>query len=778
MHITVKLSVRNLVEFVLRSGSIDSRFSGTERALEGGRIHRRLQKEGGEAYRAEVALKATRSINDIEYILNGRADGIFTENGQTIIDEIKTTDTPIEMLTASYSPLHWAQAKCYGAFLCESEKLESAVVQLTYYQIDTDEIIRHQKQFTKDELENFLNDTLLKYEPWAIFANEHQQKRTNDTALLKFPFAEYRKGQYELARAVYKTIDSGFRLAAVAPTGIGKTMSTLFPAIKAMGENKTERIFYLTAKTITRKAAEDALDVLRDKKNPDIKSLTLTAKDKICFLDTRECTPDACIYANGYYDRINDALLRFLRGNNIFTKENIEIFAKENKLCPFELALDLSLFCDVIICDYNYLFDPVVRLKRFFDVEKGDYVFLVDEAHNLSERARSMYSARLNKADFYAVKKALGKKKSKLSACFTELNNAFIEMRHECGTAHEILKKEPDKTFIKAILAFNAVCSEWLCKNKGHELHGEILALYFETRFFMRIYEFYSDNYVTIIFTNSNDVSINLSCLDASSFIDKCLSLGKASVLFSATLSPLNYFIKTLGLEGCKRIVLDSPFPTENLCLVSAEHISTKFTSRTDSLDEVCKLIYCAICAKAGNYIVFFPSYKYLNDVCTRFSELYPAINTHVQESKMDENARDEYLRYFNGNTEETLVGFCVLGGIFSEGIDLVGDRLIGSIIVGVGLPQISTQQNALRDYYENTIGDGFAYAYQYPGFNKVLQAAGRVIRTATDKGIVLLIDSRYASERYKQLFPEHWRHCASIHHTDELKTLLDAFWS
>ncbi|MBP8856114.1 MAG: ATP-dependent DNA helicase [Oscillospiraceae bacterium] len=781
----VRLSVRSLVEFVLRCGSIDSRFQGMDRAAEGSRIHRRLQKAAGGDYRAEVSFKAERTVNDITYALLGRADGIFTENGETIIDEIKTTAAPKEVLTADYNPLHWAQAQFYGAFLCESAGLAHICVQITYYQIDTDEIIRHRKAFLGAELEAFVTQTLRKYEPWALFERAWHETRAQSAEMLRFPFTSYRAGQYELARAVYKSIASESRLAGVAPTGIGKTMSTIFPSIKALGEGKAERIFYLTAKTITRKAAEEALALLRGGEQPAqpiaplrIKSLTLTAKDKICFLEERECIPQACPYANGYYDRINTAMLRFLQENDVFTKENISAFAIENRLCPFELALDLSLWCDIIICDYNYLFDPLVRLQRFFDRERGEYIFLIDEAHNLSERARAMYSAKLSKTDFFAVKKALGTKKGKLIACLTKINAAWIAIRKQANGAHELVQKEPDKELLKLLMQFNTVCAEWLDENKAHALHHTVLALYFETLFFMRIYELYGENYITLIAVNSSDVYINLLCLDAAPFIDEALQLGKASVLFSATLSPLAYFKNTLGLGECKRIILNSPFASENLCLMAAAHISTKYADRADTLDEVCALIACATAAKQGNYIVFLPSYKYMADITARFCQLYPAVKTHIQESKMDEASRDAFLAVFDAQNAETLVGFCVLGGIFSEGIDLAGERLIGSIIVGVGLPQISTEQNALKDYYEHSLGDGFAYAYQYPGFNKVLQAAGRVIRTPQDKGMVLLIDSRYTAARYRALFPAHWQHCQTVHCQEDVNATLRAFWA
>lgn len=781
----VRLAVRELVEFVLRCGSIDSRFAGFDRMNEGSRIHRKLQKAAGDAYRAEVSFKAERTVDGILYALEGRADGVITEpDGGFTIDEIKTTAAPAERLTADFNPLHWAQAKCYGAFLCAQEHLPGVSVQITYYQVDTDEIIRHRRAFSAAELEDFLTDTLRRYAPWARMAAAWRGVRNASLQALQFPFPAYRPGQYEMARAVYRTIANGGRLFCAAPTGIGKTMSTLFPALKALGEEKGERIFYLTAKTITRQAAEDALARLRAHSAEStaplrLKTVTLTAKDKICPLAERVCTPQDCPRADGYYDRVNDALYEFLSGRDSFTRAEIETFAEARCLCPFEFSLDLTNWCDCIICDYNYLFDPVVSLKRFF-AEGGDFIFLVDEAHNLVDRARDMYSAQLNKSAVYGLKKALGKSHRKLAAALTGVNQEMIELRHQCADAETRVLRLPEgvPNLVRKLARLSAACESWLEEHREGELHAEVLALYFDIRFFLRVAEWYDETYTTLVFTAGSEVSVRLLCLDAAPFLDASLALGRAGILFSATLTPADYFIRTLGGgDGAKAIGLRSPFAQEHLFLAAADGVSTKYADRERTREQVCRLIGAAVNAKAGNYLVFLPSYQYLRDVSDEFAMLYPDIPLAVQESGMDESAREAFLAQFSQQREEPLLGFCVLGGIFAEGIDLVGDRLIGSIIVGVGLPQIGPEQDALRDYYEDTLGEGFAYAYQYPGMNKVLQAAGRVIRTERDKGIVLLIDSRYRAGRYRRLFPPHWSHLQSVESPAQLSLLLRDFW-
>lgn len=782
----IRLAVRELVEFVLRCGSIDSRFAGFDRMNEGSRIHRKLQKAAGGAYKPEVALKAQRTVDGVCYALEGRADGVIAgEDGGFTVDEIKTTAAPAELLTADFNPLHWAQAKCYGAFLCERDKLPGVTVQLTYYQIDTGEIIRHSRAFPAEELEDFLTDTLRRYAPWARMAAAWRGTRNPTLQALRFPFPSYRPGQYEMARAVYRTIANGGRLFCTAPTGIGKTMSALFPALKALGEEKGERIFYLTAKTITRQAAEDALARLRRSSAETgaplrLKAVTLTAKDKICPLAERVCTPQGCPRADGYYDRVNDALYEFLSARDTFTRADVESFAAARRLCPFEFSLDLTNWCDCIICDYNYLFDPVVSLKRFFS-EGGDFIFLVDEAHNLVDRARDMYSARLEKSAVYGVKKLLGKTHRKLAAALGKTNQEFIELRRRCEEARTRTLALADGTpeLTKQLARLCAACEAWLEEHREGEAHAEVLALYFDVRFFLRVTEWYGDNYTTLVSVSGPEVCVRLLCLDAAPFLDASLALGRAGVLFSATLTPAEYFIRTLGGgESAKAISLCSPFAPERLFLAAADTVSTKYADRARTREQVCRLIGAAVGAKAGNYLVFLPSYQYLRDVSDEFAMLYPDIPLAVQESGMDEAAREAFLARFSARQTKTLVGFCVLGGVFSEGIDLAGDRLIGSVIVGVGLPQIGPEQDALRDYYEDTIGEGFAYAYQYPGMNKVLQAAGRVIRAESDKGMVLLIDSRYRAARYCRLFPPHWSHLQSVEGPEQLAQLLDAFWN
>lgn len=770
----IRLSVRELVEFLLLTGSIDSRFTGFDRAQEGARIHRRLQKEAGEGYDSEVFLRQSYPVEEFLFTIEGRADGIFTDAaGRMVIDEIKTTTLPPEEITGEQSPVHWAQGKVYAAIYCLQNHLDGMDVRLTYFQVDQELILRFTKQFTAGELEAFISGLLTDYLSWARRRVQWIKSRTQALQDLAFPFPEYRPGQRAMAGQVYLTCREKETLFCQAPTGIGKTISTLFPALKSMGQGYGERIFYLTARTTTRQAAMDALSVLGE---ISLRSIALTAKDKICPLEERECTPQACPYANGYYDRIKDALadgLELIR----YDPQVLLKLSQKHKVCPFELGLDLSLWCDVIVCDYNYLFDPAAALQRFFESD-GDYLFLVDEAHNLPSRAREMYSAALTKGEFFQVKKALGGK-SKLTTALGKVNQAFVDWRHqgkEDGKTVFFLSDSP-KEFGRLLNRLVTPLQDWLTQHPQHSLHNQLLTLYFNVRTFLRTLEGYDDHYTTQITLTGKEVKIELLCLDPSQFLAGRFAKGRASVLFSATLTPPSYYKDLSGLPQAKAVALPSPFPRENLGLFHAANLPVRYQDRAASLDIICEYLAAMVEAKKGNYLAFFPSYAFLNQVLERFSQLYPHIPTLVQDSTMDDAAREEFLARFSPCPEDSLLGFGVMGGVFGEGVDLAGDRLIGSAIVTVGLPQVNPVQEMLREYFQESRGNGFDYAYRYPGMNKVLQAAGRVIRTPSDKGVVLLLDQRFGNPDYARLFPDHWRHCVPVYGPQEFRHCLETFW-
>ncbi len=775
----VRLSVRQLVEFLLRSGNLESGSAGSalDRAAEGARIHRRLQREGGEGYRAEVHFSHTEDWEDLRYTVEGRADGIFEEDGQTVIDEIKTVSVPLASLPEDGFLLHWAQAKCYAWFYASEQECGQVGVRLTYCHAETGELSRLQRVFTFQELSVFYRDLLEKYAPWARFRRDWTQLRGETIRKLPFPFDAYRRGQRPLAASVYRAIRDENRLFCQAPTGVGKTMSTLFPAIKAMGEDLTSRIFYLTAKTITRQAAADALAVMRSK-GLRVKSVIFTAKEKICCLDTPECTPLTCPRAAGHFDRVNEALYALLTSGDHLDREAIAEAAERFGVCPFELSLDLSEWCDIIICDYNYLFDPVVSLKRYFSEGKTDFTFLIDEAHNLPERGREMYSAELSKSSVLELKREFGKQEKSMNRLLNTLNRAMLDLRPLCEeTGQSDMEKIPEE-FLRKVQQFSSRCEEWLEEHREDSKRKLVLPLWFEVRFFLRIAELYGPEYVTQLFHKGSEVRIRLFCMDPARFLDEALNKGRAGILFSATLFPLPYFVSVIGGgESPKTLAVPSPFPPENFFLLLADRVSTRYVDRESSLPEVARLIGSFASAGKGNYIAYFPSYEYMEKARNRVQEEYPQLQIVSQARSMSEEEREAFLALFSEENEGTLLGFCVMGGIFSEGIDFYGDRLVGAVIVGVGLPKVNRRQELLREYYEKERGDGFSFAYRFPGMNKVMQAAGRVIRSETDRGAVLLIDSRFSQQSYRSLFPAHWPEPYRVRNEEELSSCLDAFW-
>ena len=781
--LSLTLPVRQLVEFLLRTGSIDNRFTGFDRALEGARLHRRLQKQAVKDhpdYAAEVALRHTLTVAGVEYTIEGRADGIFTApDGIVTIDEIKTTALPADAITGEQSPEHWAQGQVYAFIYGVQKDLPRLRVQLTYYQVDEGLTLRFSHDYTREELTALVTGLLEQYAPWARRAAAWKERRVTDLEHLQFPFAGYRPGQKAMIREVYQVCTGGGQLLCQAPTGIGKTISVLFPALKAMGEGGP--VFYLTARGTTRTAAEQALTAIHDA-NPGLtlRSITLTAKDKICLCDARECTPEACPYAREYYERIKDALWQALDETRL-TAEMLRNLARRHTVCPFELGLDASLWCDVIIGDYNYLFDPVVSLKRFFE-SAGDYLFLIDEAHNLPDRARDMHSESLLKSSFSSARKLLGKGRSRLKTALGSVNSALLTWRRrgeeEGGRAKTLMQPDRDEALDRQLRHLCEPLEAWLEEHREpDETHAALLQLYFDVRAWLRVADTFDEHFVLQATAFGSDLRLTQLCLDPSEFLRQNFALGRAAVLFSATLAPAGYYRDLCGVPEARAVALKSPFPLQNFGLYAACDVSTRYRDRETSIGRVADYLAAMTAARPGNYLAFFPSYSYMETVRDVFSVQYPDIPLLVQQSALDEAGRADFLAKFQPDPEQTLLGFAVLGGVFGEGVDLAGTRLIGAAIVGPGLPQVGPRQEELRDYFERTRGSGFDYAYRYPGMNKVLQAAGRVIRTPEDRGVVLLIDNRFAQPDYRRLMPPHWTRFAPVYSVDELCDALRAFW-
>lgn len=754
----IRISVRNLVEFILREGDIDNRKAGLpdKEAMQlGGRIHRKIQRQMGSDYYAEVPLKITVPCEGFAIQIEGRADGIQKTADGVVVDEIKGVLRELEYIEKPVS-VHLAQAKCYGYIYGKQQELDSITVQMTYCQMETEEVKRFQETFSIEELERWFLDIVMQYEKWARFQVEWRQTRDATIKEAEFPYP-YREGQRELVTSVYRTILRKKKLFIQAPTGVGKTMATIFPAVKAVGEGLGDKIFYLTAKTITRTVAEQAFQILK-KNGLQYKVATLTAKEKICFCEKAECNPDVCPYAKGHFDRVNDAVYEMITTMEEMSRENIETQAKKHSVCPFEMGLDVSLWVDAIICDYNYVFDPNAHLKRFFsEGKKGEYLFLIDEAHNLVERGREMYSAVLYKEEFLQMKKAVRYESVKLTRQLEGCNQMLLEMKRECQTY-----KEYNSISHFALKLLNVMNGLQKLLEEKEQVDEEVLEFYFHVRNFLNIYEEVDENYV--IYTEleeGGDFKLKLFCVNPAVKLQNFLSQGNSTVFFSATLLPIQYYKKLLSVETDDYAVYaHSPFKEANRLLVLGQDVSTKYTRRGYEMYERFAIyIKNVMQAKPGNYLVFFPSYRFMEEVRETFERYRTEeMCCMMQEQNMNEQDREAFLQEFEAEREGSLAGFCVMGGIFSEGIDLTKERLIGAMIVGTGLPQVCNEREILKQYFDRHGENGFDYAYLYPGMNKVLQAAGRVIRTEEDKGVIALLDDRFAGRRYLEIFPREWR--------------------
>lgn len=777
---TVRISVRNLVEFVLRSGDIDNRRSGNaqkDAMLAGGRIHRKIQKKMGGNYRVEVPLRhmAVDEEQEIELVVEGRADGIFEENGITTIDEIKGIYRDVSRLEEPVM-VHLAQAMCYGYFYCCDKALDGVRLQITYVNLETEEVKRFHVDRSKEELEEWFRGVTHEYFKWARYLYHHELVRNDSIKGLEFPFP-YRDGQRELVVSVYKTIAREKRLFIQAPTGIGKTLSTIFPAVKAIGEGKGEKLFYLTAKTITRTVAEETFQILREK-GLIFSSVTITAKEKLCPLKKAECNPEACPYAKGHYDRVNEAVFDIIHLEQEMTREKILEYAEKYQVCPFEYCLDISNWTDGIICDYNYVFDPNVRLKRYFaDGAEGEYLFLIDEAHNLISRAREMYSAAVRKEDFLEVKRIIKGRSAKLEKQLEKCNKLLLEMKREC---EQWMLLEDITGLAAGIMGLFSEMEVFMEDFPEFDGRDTVLEFYFCLRDFLNAYEQLDDHY-RIYAENVGSMSfmVRLLCVNPARILSQCMSQGKSTILFSATFLPIKYYKSLLsGKEDDYAIYANSPFSEKNRLLMIASDVSSKYTRRNENeFHKVADYIRAAAGGKKGNYMVFFPSYQYMAELERIFEEEPLEADLIVQGSSMSEAERKEFLSEFETEREHSLVAFCVMGGVFSEGIDLKEERLIGVIVVGTGLPMVCVEQEVLKGYFDETEERGFDFSYQYPGMNKVLQAAGRVIRTPEDKGIILLLDDRFLRRDYMELFPREWEHFHMVSRKNAAQCIAD-FWN
>ncbi len=770
----IRLSVRNLVEFVFRSGDIDNRVGSgmrQEAMQEGSRMHRKIQNCMDSEYRAEVTLRHELIMGHYLLSLEGRADGIFRKNNIFCIDEIKCMYTDVTRFTEPY-PVHLAQAKCYAYIFALQHGLEQIGVQITYCDLDTEEVQRFEEQYSFSEISAWFDGVIESYRKWTDHQYEWNLIRRDSIQGLEFPFP-FREGQKKLIGDVYRTIARQKNLFLQAPTGTGKTIATVYPAVKAVGEGLADRIFYLTAKTITRTVAKDAFDLLK-KNGCRCKVLTITAKEKLCPCEETDFNPVNCPYAKGHYDRVNEAVFELMTTADDYTRDMLLAHAEKYQVCPFEMALDLSLWSDVIICDYNYVFDPNVYLRRFFaEGEKGDYIFLIDEAHNLVERGREMYSACLVKEDFLKMKRVFRKYNKKIASSLERCNRQMLDWKRECEKYTVYTSVE---SFVFSLMRLMSLMDEFMRRRAEFPERKEVSEFYFSVRHFMAMYELADEKYVIYTdFDGENQFRLHLSCVNPAGNLQNCLDRGKSAIFFSATLLPVNYYKSLLSARTDNYAVYaDSTFQSSQRLLFAANDVSSLYTRRNlTEFQRIAEYIRVTAEAKCGNYIVFFPSYQFMENVFEQFAAMDTGMDCVKQSSNMREAEREAFMEEFAKERAVSMVAFCVLGGIFSEGIDLKHEQLIGVLVVGTGLPQICTQREILKEYYNDR---GFEYAYQYPGMNKVMQAAGRVIRTADDRGVIGLLDERFLRRDYRALFPREWEDCR-VCRLETLPGMLEEFW-
>ncbi|WP_084193616.1 ATP-dependent DNA helicase [Salimicrobium flavidum] len=743
---SMKISVRELAEYAHRKGDIDERFRSSKALTEGTAIHQAIQKEYKETEEKEVYLEYIYDTKQMSFHIHGRCDGILQEEDGPVIDEIKSTSLELEELEEDRFPVHWGQAYGYAFLYCRREELAGVNVQLTYVQKTTKKKARFRRYLSVQELEAAVQYMVEAYTPYAsVLLRMHEQKQKTIPEL-RFPFPSYREGQRTFAGSVYRAATEGRALFAQAPTGIGKTISSLFPGVKAMQSGEFDQLYYATAKTTTRETAEEAIRLMQGE-GLSLTSVTLTAKDKICFQEETICQPEYCSFADGYYDRINGALVDILTRESLLTREVIEDYARKHHICPFEFSLDLTYAADIVVGDYNYVYDPRVALKRLSRDRTKKMGLLVDEAHNLVERARDMYSASLLSTDFEAIPSLVTSEKiGALSTSIASDINALFS-----GNEEEFSMEDIPGVMEERIEAFVEETESYLRDLLPEEQEEAVMNAYFGSQHFLNMVEQKDENFVYI---GKMKEELKLYCLNPRMVVRRVTEAYRFSVYFSATLSPFAYYKEMLGGTPEDYILrLPSPFKKEQIRTVFTP-LSTRFKDRERTAKEVSESLKRQVEAHPGNHLFFFPSYHYL-DLIHSYTKEWEA-QVVVQERNMDEERKTEFLSQFTEDSE--IIGFAVLGGVFSEGVDLKGDRLRGVAIVGVALPPRNIEKELIQKYFQSQGKNGYNYAYVYPGMNKVLQAGGRLIRSEEDYGVIQFVDDRFLTPVYQQLLPEEWQ--------------------
>lgn len=770
------VSVKDIAEFIYGSGSITNDRVLQTRAIEGQEIHDYWQKQYLDTDRKEVVCETTFFSDEIELVIRGRIDGVVIRNETLYIEEIKSTHTPFDILDEKTYPSHLAQAKLYAYMYVKDNQLRSIDILLTYISVEDCKILQFEKHYTKAQIENYFHKTVQKFADWLTVLNKHESDRLKSIEGLNFPFESYRLNQREMMAYIYKNVLRKGVLFAEAPTGIGKTVAALFSSLKAINQPR-QKVFYLTAKNDGKKVVIDTVKLLEEK-GLVAKTCEITAKDSMCFLKERDCDPEVCKYAKGYYKRVYKAISNIFQNETIITPDIFRIYGRKHTVCPFELSLDTSNYSDIIVCDYNYVFDPLVHLIRYFEDNTYNPIILCDEAHNLISRSRGMFSASLISEDFLRMKETSKYLKPNPSFELNQVLDIFAEASLELTEVDFIKKEEINPYLLKVLRKLLVKLDQIFSDDKIKFDKRALREFYFNVNRFLKISEYYDEEFVYLIENIEDDIMISIKCLNASKHINNTIELHtEGCTFFSATLDPIFYYKTLLTNNLGDDVSFVSSFKQHNLLLLAVDDISTRYRDRENSIDKIIDVTKSLVTSKKGNYIVFFPSYVYLNLVKQRLTEEIVNVSFITQRKEMFTSERNDMMNLFKEESETTQVFMFVMGGIFGESIDLIGEQLSGVIIVGVGLPALSPFNNVLRSHYDMAFQNGFDYAYTYPGLNKVIQAVGRVIRTETDRGVAILFDDRFTTRKYLKLYPEAWNHLEVCNDVEELNKMIIDFW-
>ncbi|ABE43310.1 ATP-dependent DNA helicase [Polaromonas sp. JS666] len=773
------VAVRALCAFTAKHGDLDLRFTPSPSAQEGMAGHALVAARRGESYQAEVSLQGDYKTLTVR----GRADGYDPALNQ--LEEVKTFRGDLHAMAENRRQLHWAQLKIYGWLLCAEKNLPDINLTLVYFDVASLQETPLTEQFSAASLKQYFETQCERFLAWASQELAHRKARDAALKALEFPHPEFRPGQRALAGAVYKTAQAGTCLMAQAPTGIGKTMGTVFPLLKAVPGQQLDKLFFLAAKTPGRKLALDALERIRasstaapektQAKPPPLplplRVLELVARDKACEHPDKACHGDSCPLAKGFYDRLpqaRSAAIGHAAARGVLDKSALRAVALAHQVCPYYLSQELVTWSDVVVGDYNYYFDTSALLHSLASTNQWRVSVLVDEAHNMVERGRKMYSALLDQAQLQQVH-ALAPKAVKAS--LQRLDKSLQDLHQAQQARQESYQVYPElpASFLKVLQQALTHITDFLLANPTR-VDGALQDFYFEALHFSRMADAFGEHSlfdVTLrqepgeqnaLQAGPDTAQLNIRNVVPAPFLAPRFAAAQSVALFSATLSPKNYYTDTLGLPaGTVWTDVQSPFLAEQLAVKAVSDISTRFQHRNDSLSPIVDLMARQYEGQPGNYLAFLSSYDYLQKLAALFRQRYPHIPMWEQTRGMEEAARDAFLARFT--PASTGIGFAVLGGSFAEGIDLPGDRLIGAFIATLGLPQVNPVNEQIRERMGTNFGasQSYDYTYLYPGLQKVVQAAGRVIRTTSDRGVVYLMDDRFTRPEIQSLLPGWW---------------------